>query len=298
VSGHIPVLFEEVMTQFRETPTAIRRYLDTTFGRGGHTRGILRAFPEAKVVAVDQDIEAIHYGEQNFADEILNGRLRLVHAKFWELETIADLGTFELILADLGVSSPQLDQAQRGFSFYHQGPLDMRMDQRDSTTAADIINTWSEDELNELFQKLGEVSRPYRVTRAIVHDRDSKPFQLTTDLAQLIERVEGWARKGHHPATQYFLALRLEVNQELARLEEGLRQLITLLSPQGRLAVITFHSLEDRIVKQTFKSELERGRLVNKKVIAPKWADTKTNPRARSAKLRVFEKQGGTDNES
>lgn len=294
--NHTPVLFTEVMDGFAATPRKIERYLDGTLGRGGHLHGVLNLFPEIEVVAVDQDEQAIRYAEENFKDLIAGKKLRLIHRKFSQLDQVPDLGEFDIILLDLGVSSPQLDEGTRGFSFYHQGPLDMRMDQRDAITAAEIVNSWSEDELNQLFRELGEIRKPYRVTRAIVHDRKTEPFATTQQLSGLIERVEGWSRKGHHPATQYFLALRLQVNNELSQLEPALNFLIGRLRDQGRLAVITFHSLEDRIVKQTFKHQLNRGRLVNKKVIAAKWEEAKKNPRARSAKLRIYEK--GVSHES
>jgi 16S rRNA (cytosine1402-N4)-methyltransferase len=195
------------------------------------------------------------------------------------------------MLLDLGVSSPQLDVAERGFSFYHDGPLDMRMDQRREQSAADVVNNIDEDDLTELFKTLGEIPRPYKVVRAIVHDRKTEPFTTTRQLASMIERVEGWSRKGHHPATRYFMALRLYVNRELELLEQALPDLIAGLNDQGRLAVITFHSLEDRIVKNFFKTHAELGKPVNKKVIIAKWPERKSNPRARSAKLRVFQRE-------
>jgi 16S rRNA (cytosine1402-N4)-methyltransferase len=169
----------------------------------------------------------------------------------------------------------------------------MRMDNSTGPTAADIIAEYSEDELNEVFKSLGEIQRPYRVTRAIVHDRNEKPFVTTRDLAGLIERVEGWHRKGHHPATQYFLALRLLVNRELEVVENSLEKLAHGLKSKGRLAVLTFHSLEDRIVKNKFKElaeTMDAGSIVNKKVVQAEWNEAKENPRARSAKLRVFER--------
>ncbi len=174
--------------------------------------------------------------------------------KHFNFHNIAELNqTFDVILLDLGVSSPQLDEAERGFSFYHDGPLDMRMNQQLPHTAADIVNTWPEVELIELFTELGEIRRPQRVVRAIVNDRKEKPFSTTRDLSGLIERVEGWQRKGHHPATRYFLGLRMAVNNELSGLESCLPELMRSLTPNGRLIIITFHSLEDRIVKYAFK---------------------------------------------
>jgi 16S rRNA (cytosine1402-N4)-methyltransferase len=305
---HKPVLMTEVLeglapalsTSTEQNPL---RYFDGTFGRGGHLRAVLEKFSGVRAVAVDQDPEAIAYAKENFASEISAGRLEIHHCNFTEF-SVEKFGLFDAMLLDLGVSSPQLDQGLRGFSFYHDGPLDMRMNNAvtgttdgsgSSPTAADIINTWSEDELNELFQQLGEVPRPYRVTRAIVHDRREKPYATTRDLAGLIERVEGWHRKGHHPATQYFLALRLLVNRELDVVENSLLPLVHGLKSKARLAVLTFHSLEDRIVKNKFKEFADEaqglGSLVNKKVIQAEWNEAKENSRARSAKLRIFERK-------
>lgn len=190
---------------------------------------------------------------------------------------------------DLGVSSPQLDDPERGFSFYHDGPLDMRMDPTQGTSAQEIVNTWTEVGLQRVFMELGEIPRPHRVVKAILQDRREKPFTTTSQLSQLIERVEGWRKKGRHPATQYFLALRLLVNEELDGLKESLPLLMEkALRPGGRLLVITFHSLEDRIVKNIFKDRKDLGVPVNKKVIVPSREEILENPRSRSAKLRVF----------
>jgi 16S rRNA (cytosine1402-N4)-methyltransferase len=287
----------------------VRYAFDGTFGRGGHTRAVMRENPSAKMIGMDWDEEAIRFGGENFAGEIASGQLRLIHATYGDFKKVRDTERasggapsgftegFDLMLLDLGVSSPQLDTAERGFSFYHDGPLDMRMDQRLGTTAADVINTWEEQDLARVFIELGEVQRPFRVVRAICHDRKTKPFETTKQLAGLIERVDGWQKKGSHPATRYFMALRLAVNEELSVLMQALPDLIEGLAPGGILAVITFHSLEDRIVKNIFKDHQEGqngrqavGRLVNKKVIKPSDEEVRTNPRARSAKLRAFEK--------
>ncbi len=296
MSEHIPVLRTEILDMFapvvESQPDQPLRYFDGTFGRGGHLKAILDKYPQVSAVAFDQDPDAIAFAQKNFADWIEQGRLTIHHKNFSEFNS-DEVGTFDLMLLDLGVSSPQLDQGPRGFSFYHEGPLDMRMNNSTGPTAADIIAQFSEDELNELFKNLGEIQRPYRVTRAIVHDRNEKPFVTTRDLAGLIERIEGWHRKGHHPATQYFLALRLYVNQELEVVENSLEKLAHGLKSKGRLAVLTFHSLEDRIVKNKFKElaeTMEDGSIVNKKVIQAEWNEAKENPRARSAKLRVFER--------
>lgn len=295
---HLPVFLHDVLTVFRTKQGPVNNIFDGTFGRGGHTRALMEEWPEAHLVAFDRDEDALVFGREAFKAEIASGRLDLVHSSYLDfdqelkrLEGLKDNNRFDLMLLDLGVSSPQLDEAQRGFSFYHDGPLDMRMDQREELTAADIINTWDEEDLARLFIEYGEVHKPYRVVRAIVHDRKNrKPFTSTRELASMIERVDGWQKKGSHPATRYFLALRMKVNEELFTLTKAVPDLIDGLAPGGILAIITFHSLEDRIVKNLFKSQLHLGKLVNKKVIKPSEEEVRTNPRARSAKLRAFEK--------
>lgn len=295
--SHVPVLEMEIIKAFQEAPRPVRLFFDGTFGRGGHTRAVFSAFPEVQVVALDHDNEAIEFGKENFLQELTDGRIFFIHDSYDKIADLRDslfleegIGKFDIMLLDLGVSSPQLDQACRGFSFYSDGPLDMRMDERESFCAADIINVWSPSQLFELFSRLGEVRRPQRVIQAVTVDRKKKSFSTTRELASLIERVDGWNRRHHHPATKYFLALRLAVNKELEILEKALPHLVDELGIGGRLAIITFHSLEDRIAKYGLKSLLDRGKLVNKKVIRPTWDETKENSRARSAKLRIFER--------
>ena len=286
---HIPVMADEILKELEPSlgnPTAIHG--DGTFGRGGHTRLILDRFPTVTVVACDQDAEAIAWAHTHFASEIQSGRLIVLHSQFSDLANYSDK-SFNTILLDLGVSSPQLDEGERGFSFINPGPLDMRMDLRSNFTAADIVNGWTEKELIKLFQDFGEIRSPFRVVKAIVHDRKQTPFTETTQLAGMIARVSGWRKKGFHPATQYFMALRLEVNQELNQVEVGIKSFLPKLRPGGRMAVITFHSLEDRIVKNIFKQS-EFGRPVHKKVLVPTEEEVRANPRSRSAKLRVFER--------
>jgi len=286
---HIPVLLGEILQMISGMAHTPRRGLDLTFGRGGHTRVFLEQWPELKMEAWDRDPEAIEFGTKYFGSFIQDGRLALNHRNFHDVSAPIFPG-YDFILMDLGVSSPQLDSASRGFSFYHQGPLDMRMDPTRGETAADVVNQWSESELIELFQSLGEIRRPHRVVKAIVTDRRKKPYSLTQELSQLIERVEGWQRKGHHPATRYFLALRMQVNAELDGLEPVIPHLIQSLVSGGRLMIITFHSLEDRIIKYALREQLEYGQLVNKKVIVPSRDECLRNPRSRSAKLRVFQR--------
>lgn len=288
---HIPVLADDVLEMASAGEFQPRTYLDCTFGRGGHARLLLQKFPDLQITAIDRDLEAVAFAKENFAAEIRAGRFEIVHANYSDLaELLAPEKKFDLVLADLGVSSPQLDQAHRGFSFYHEGPLDMRMDTSRGFTAAEVVNESDEEELQTIFTELGEISRPDRVVRAIVHDRKEKPFATTRELASMIERVEGWQRKGVHPATKYFMALRLKVNDELDRLESSLSHLVDRLNPRGRLLVITFHSLEDRICKYAFRSYEDRGEVINKKVVQPSWKEQQENSRARSAKLRGFQK--------
>lgn len=287
---HIPVMLNEVLEALSYVSTPPQSLLDGTFGRGGHTSALLKKYDGLKAVGIDRDETAHAFAKNNYADWLENGRLSLWQGSYRGYIEAHPDKTFDLMLLDLGVSSPQLDSPERGFSFYGDGPLDMRMGHHQKTTAADIINTWDEEELIEIFQKYGEIRSPFRLVRALVHDRKIKPFTSTAQLAGLMERVEGWRQKGKHPATQYFMALRLVVNQELEDLENSLPLLIKALNPGGVIAVITFHSLEDRICKNIFKDHMEIGTRLNKKVIIASDEEQKQNPRSRSAKLRAFQK--------
>lgn len=292
---HEPVMLEEVLSH-SQPAHAVKRVWDATFGRGGHTRAFLREYPDAVILASDRDPEAIAHGRREFAAELQAGRIRFKQWNFHDFQDVEDTDFFQnkpvdVMLLDLGVSSPQLDQAERGFSFYHDGPLDMRMDPGHGIPASEVVNTWTEVALQGLFNELGEISRPLRVVKAIIARRREKPFLTTGDLAAVIERAEGWHKKGRHPATQYFLALRLLVNDELGGVKNALPLIVEkALGPGGRALVITFHSLEDRIVKYIFKEREDLGRPVNKKVIVPGRPEILRNPRSRSAKLRVFER--------
>jgi len=288
---HYPVMVTDVLKTFeifREKKDL--RYFDGTFGRGGHLRAVLANFPQVQAVVMDQDEVAVRFGLENFRTEVESGQVRILHGNFAEFAE-HNLGSFDMMLLDLGVSSPQLDTADRGFSFNKDGPLDMRMNQTRGVTAEHILNTASEQELNEMFKEYGEIYKPYRVVRAIVHDRKTKAWQSTKELAALIERVDGWRHKGFHPATQYFMALRLRVNSELEVLEHTLPSLMKALTPGGRLCVISFHSLEDRIVKNVFRSHKELGEQTHKRVLLPTQEECDRNPRSRSAKMRVFERR-------
>lgn len=287
---HQPVLLNEVIEAFWDLRKKNNlRYFDGTFGRGGHYKALKAMAPQIHATVMDQDQESFAYAEKEFKTEVQNKELIFISKNFSQF-TESNLNLFDMMFLDLGVSSPQLDKSDRGFSFYHQGPLDMRMNQQQILTADYIINTWSEKDLVGLFQNYGEIYKPFRVVRAIVHDRKTKAFKTTQELSGLIERVEGWRKKGFHPATQYFMALRLVVNQELEVLREALPAMLKSLNPGGRLAVISFHSLEDRIVKNIFKDSKDWGRPINKKVIIASEEEQKQNPRSRSAKLRIFER--------
>lgn len=288
---HIPVLLAEVLEAFE---VFVDRkgvvYFDGTYGRGGHFREVQKKIQPQLSCATDQDEAALAFAQSEWKELVASDKARFFHQNFCDfIELNSQEYRFDMALLDLGVSSPQLDQAERGFSFNKDGPLDMRMNRKSGLTAADIVNTFSEDDLYEVFRNYGEIQNPARVIRALLKDRTEKFFTSTLQLASLIERVDGWKKKGFHPATQYFMALRLVVNRELEVIERVLPILIEKMQDKGRIAVITFHSLEDRIVKNIFKDSNE-GFLVNKKVIVPSEEECRMNVRARSAKLRIFQK--------
>lgn len=287
---HYPVMAQEIFdgfAVFREKMDL--KYFDGTFGRGGHYRLLKYYFPQMKAIVTDQDVQAIEYANSEFSTQVQSGELKIIHANFSQFsEQITE--SFDMMLLDLGVSSPQLDKAERGFSFYNDGPLDMRMNQQRDVTAEVILNTASEDQLVHIFKEYGELYRPFRVVRAIVNDRKTQAFTTTRQLAGLIERVDGWTRKGFHPATQYFMALRLAVNEELEVVANSLLPMMKSLKDGGRLAVLSFHSLEDRIVKHMFREHKEIGFPVSKRVIVPTQEECDKNSRSRSAKLRIFQK--------
>jgi len=279
---HIPVLGAEVLTGLAIKPGG--RYLDATAGGGGHSRLILTAAPDTQVVALDQDEQAIAALRENLAE--FGDRISIFHTNFSAYDPGA--ARFDGILADLGVSSVQLDQGDRGFSFRHTAPLDMRMNRQQPLTAADLINTWDEVELANLFYHYGEERLSRRIARRIVEQR---PFETTTELAEAIARsVPPAYRHGRiHPATRVFQALRIAVNDELNVLETFLNIVPGWLAPGGRLVIISFHSLEDRLVKHALRAAPAL-RVVTKKPVQPTDAELSSNPRARSAKLRVAER--------
>jgi 16S rRNA (cytosine1402-N4)-methyltransferase len=300
---HRPVLAAEVMELLALRPSSL--VVDATCGGGGHTEAILRS--GADVLALDQDPEAIQHATDRLAR--FGGRITLRQANFRYADKVLDelgITTIGGALLDVGVSSRQLENAERGFSVMRNGPIDMRMDPRNVLTAADIVNNYSEEQLTRLFRDLGEEPAARRIASFIVKARKSAPFRETLSLARAIEKVvERHGRR--HPATQVFQALRMEVNDELRALTEGLRVLTDRLETGARVAVITFHSLEDRIVKNFFRDRsrewLDRPewpaprrnpeydlKLITPKPVEPGEDEQRANPRSRSAKLRVAEK--------
>lgn len=283
--------------------------LDLTVGMGGHARELLKHLPRGRLVGLDQDADALqHAGLALKADP----RVSLFKANYADLLwVLKDLTIREVdgVLMDIGVSSLQLDTAQRGFSFQKEGPLDMRMDSASGHTAAWVLNTYPEDKLSQVIYEYGEEPKARALARAIVQARSVKFLETTKELADLAARVVKTGKKPgeKHPATRLFQAIRIEVNRELLVLEKGLRSALSVLKPGGRLAVITFHSLEDRLVKQFFKTEsvdcvcppnipqcvcnhkasLE---ILTKKPVTASEAELEANPRSRSAKLRVAKK--------
>ncbi len=303
---HIPVLLHEVIDAL--SPVSGARYIDGTFGGGGHTRAILeRSAPDGRVLAFDRDREAILRGEALAALPAFQGRLQLAHASFADLERVATERGFALvngILLDLGLSSFQMDDGARGFAFSHDGALDMRFDQTTGESALDVVNTWTESEIANALWQFGEEQKSRRIARAIVAEREQNPIETTTQLAALVEQAVGGRRGAPvHPATKTFQALRIAVNDELDALRDVLPQAVRLLAPGGVLAVISFHSLEDRIVKQFFRHEAANcicppelpvctcGHLPTlntpSKAIRPGKEEIVDNPRSRSAVLRV-----------
>jgi len=286
--GHRAVLLSETLTWLDPQPG--RRFIDATFGAGGHTRALLeRTAPTGSVLALDIDDAALEAGIE--LQRSSGDRLILAKANFRDIFPVAQERGFlgvDGILADIGVSSMMFDDPERGFSFMREGALDMRMDRTQPLTAAEIVNTYGEKEIANILYEFGEERRSRPIARSIVR---SRPLSSTADLSRAVERVLGSPRYGRiHPATRTFQALRIVVNAELESLELFLSSAPRCLRAGGRLAVITFHSLEDRIVKNAFRASRDLGIPLTKKVVTAGDAETSSNPRARSAKLRVWEK--------
>ena len=281
---HISVLSRELLAGLKVIPEGM--YLDATVGGGGHSEQILSAAEKVKVIALDRDLEAISAAKIRLA-QYYPQQIQFWHGNYADYQPQGLL--FDGIIADLGVSSPQLDTPERGFSFRHSAPLDMRMDSTQSLTAAEIINHWQEKQLADIFFQYGEERFSRRIARQIVRER---PFQDTTDLADAIARaVPAKYRYGRiNPATRVFQALRIAVNQELSSLESFLEQAPHWLKPEGIMAIISFHSLEDRIVKHRFR-DCELLQVITKKPIVAQDDEQKLNPRSRSAKLRLAHKK-------
>ncbi len=290
---HVPVLLRESLEFLNVRPHGT--YIDATLGTGGHAEEILKVLGQGKLLALDRDPAALAVARERL--RAFGERLIVREGNFAQIEAIhaaSGLPLAEGMLADLGMSSLQLEDASRGFSIHLAGPLDMRMDAHTHTTAREFVNRLPERDLADLIFKFGEERHSRRIARAIVKAR---PIRTTTELAQVVTRAIPSRAGLHqiHPATRTFMALRLAVNQELENLEIFLSKALVVLVPQGRLVVLTFHSLEDRLVKRAFATWKQEGRarLLTRKVVRPSEEELRTNPRARSAKLRAAEKSRG-----
>ena len=315
---HVPVMLEEVLKYLQPEPGG--HYIDGTLGGGGHTEVILeRSAPDGKVLGIDTDLQALARVRERLAEAVSSGRLVLAHGNFAELARIVDEAGFvsiQGILLDVGFSSHQMDNAERGFSFSVDGPLDMRLDQSQGMSAADLVNSASEKELADLLWRYGEEKRSRQIARRIVRERSKGAIMRTAQLAQLAAAGAPYKPGAIHPATKTFQALRIAVNHELDALEAVLPQMLDVLSAKGneekdgkrggRMVVISFHSLEDRIVKEFMRLEARdcicppqvpvcvcdhkaRLRLLTAKPVIPTAQEVIANPRARSAKLRAAE---------
>ena len=306
--SHRPVLLDECIQGLNIRPNGI--YVDGTLGRAGHSREIAKRLTTGRLICVDRDDAALEAAQTRLADWM--DRVTLVHSNFDKIaDIIEDLGLSGVdgMLFDLGVSSPQLDDGSRGFSYMADAPLDMRMDRSEGLTAADVVNTWSQEELRRILFQYGEERCASQIAAAIVRRRADKPIETTLELVDILKSAmpAKALREKQHPAKRTFQAIRIAVNDELASVDRMLQGAVPHLNKGGRLAVITFHSLEDRIVK-TGMAEFAKGctcpsdfpvcvcgktpdvKLVNRKPILPTEQEIEENPRARSAKLRVCEK--------
>ncbi len=306
---HVPIMLEEVMTGLSLKPTGI--YVDCTLGGAGHSREILkRTSPDGKLIGLDQDPTALKAAGERLKE--FGSRATIVHANFSLLAKVLkelNIPAVDGVLFDLGVSSPQLDNAERGFSYMHNAPLDMRMNPENPHTAKQLVNELSEEELTKIISEYGEERWAKRIANFIVQARRIKVIETTFDLVEIIKKaVPASARRtGPHPAKRTFQALRIAVNNELNIIADALTAAVNALKPHGRLAVITFHSLEDRIAKDTFNylakecicpkelpvcqcNKKQEVKVITRKPITPSSEELEQNPRSRSAKLRIVEK--------
>ena len=307
---HISVLFEESICALNPVKDGI--YVDGTLGGGGHSYGLFQKQPEIRLIGIDRDEEALSAASGRLAE--FSDRITLVHSNYANIEQIvADLGIEKIdgAILDLGVSSYQLDNPERGFGYMQDSPLDMRMDRSATNDAYNVVNTYSEDELAGIFYAYGEEKWSKRIAEFIAARRVDAPIKTTGELVEIIKAAIPKAARmeGGHPAKRVFQAIRIEVNEELSLLEGAIRGFINVLRPGGRLAIISFHSLEDRIVKKTFADLATPctcprdfpicvcGRkpivkIIEKKPVLPSADELAYNPRSKSAKLRVIEKLG------
>lgn len=288
---HVSVLLQETIDALRVEPG--KRYIDGTLGGGGHTGEILDL--GAEVLGLDFDEDALRFVSEKLKTQITEGKLKIAKGNFKNIDALANENGFtsvDGVLFDLGVSSHHFDEASRGFSVQKEGPLDMRMDQDLGVKAGDLLNILTKGELYELFSKFGEERFAYAISNSIVRARQVKRIETTTDLVAVINRVVPRGREQINPATRVFQALRIAVNDELNNITEALPKAFALLKRNGRVVVISFHSLEDRIIKNTFKEWEEKGlgTMITKKPIVPTDEEIEKNNRSRSSKLRVFEK--------
>ncbi|MDI3310602.1 MAG: 16S rRNA (cytosine(1402)-N(4))-methyltransferase RsmH [Thermoanaerobacterium sp.] len=303
---HESVLLEETIEYLKIKPDGI--YVDGTLGGGGHSHEILRRLNKGRLIAIDRDMDAIKAASTKLKDF---KNVTYIHDNYKNIKDVlktCGLKSIDGALLDLGVSSYQLDEAQRGFSYMHDAPLDMRMDRESDLTAEYVVNNYSEDEIAKIISDYGEELWAKRIAKFIVEERSKKPIKTTFQLVDIIKKAipASKRRTGPHPAKRTFQAIRIEVNEELKGLGDAIADFVGVMNPGGRIAIITFHSLEDRIVKNTYK-KLEDPctcpknlpctcgkkpviKIVTKKPVIPSEDEIKVNPRSRSAKLRVAEK--------
>ena len=306
---HISVLFDETIDGLDIKPDGI--YVDGTLGGGGHSYEILkRLSPKGRLIGIDQDGEALKAAGERLKE--FENQITLVRSNYCEIDKVLkelNVEKVDGILLDIGVSSYQLDNLERGFSYKSDAPLDMRMDTRQELTAADVVNTYSENELFKIIKDYGEDKFAKNIAKHIVLARKEKPLETTKELSEVIKRAIPMKvqAKGGHPAKKTFQAIRIEVNQELTVLKESIDKMIDLLKPNGRICIITFHSLEDRIVKTKFREnenpctcppnfpvcvcgKKSKGKVITRKPIIPSEDEIEENKRAKSSKLRIFER--------